>query len=304
MSVRICPRCSTLIESRSAIFCYNCGQELSRASIPSGGLASASSYSKSSKKAISQRVTIFFLVLLTSVLTVLLFASFVYFGAFKTENYKAIIRPSSNEFVSTVSALPISPFGFGKQNFTSITPNSVDLYLESSNPKLFLERVLSAGDKKILESKVGLNLDEITSFFEPEFAYVESSSSAAVLGVGKDLEFLSNRSTKLSGEKVKTLVLDQFFIVSSSDDLLRGIENAYKKVTIPLSLTAKFQETVKHLPTSGQVLIYSESLDSTLAAFKYYFGSKLNLAVASLSGTSFVINGVSGSTVIKGLNAN
>ena len=302
MSVRICPRCSTLIESKSAIFCYNCGQELNHTSVSGDAVVSAG-VPKAPKKS-GGRTSLPVFIFLTFLLAVLLFGSLLYLQISRTKSSGALLRPSSNEFVSTVSALPVSPFSFGKQNFASLTPASVDLYLEGSNPELFLERVLSPANKKSLESKVGLNLDEMTSFFEGEFAYVESSGSAAMIGVGKDMDFLKDRAAKLSGESLKVQVLDQYFAVSNSDNLLKDIGAAYKKTTLPLSLTAKFQETLRHLPSAGQVLIYSENLDDALLAFRLYFGFKLDLAVSSLRGTSFVVNGISGSTVIKGLNAN
>lgn len=303
MSVRICPRCSTLIESQSAIFCYNCGQELNHAPA-SNDLVLTPQVDITAKKDTKRKSNIPILTFLTIFLAILLFISLVYLGAFRYKSNAPLLRPSSNEFVSTISALPISPFNFGKQNFASLTPVSIDLYLESSNPKLFLDRFLSTGDKKSLESKVGLNLDEMTSFFDPEFAYVESSGSAALAMVGKDLDFLKDRAAKLSGERLKIQLLDQYFIVSNSSSLLRDMENAYKKVALPLVLMSNFQETVRHLPGTGQVLIYSQSIESARSALSYYFGNRLNLAVSSLSGTSFVINGLSGSTVIRGLNAN
>lgn len=305
MSVRICPRCSTLIESASAIFCYSCGQELDRPGFSeNSGKVSASSSAQPVRMTAKKSSGFYFFLAFVPALVSILFFSVYYLTILKNEPPKVLLKPSSNEFVSTVSALPISPFKFGDYNFASLTPAAADIYLEGSNVKLFLEKFLSPSDNNTLESKVGLNLDELSSFFEPGFALVEASSSAALIGLGKDMDFLKERSGKLSGEKLKSQVLDQYFVVSDSEALLKDITNAYKKIALPLSMTARYQETVRHLPVTGQLFIYSESLDFAISAFKIYFGEKLRLPVSSLSGTSFVVTAINGSTVIKGQNGN
>lgn len=240
---------------------------------------------------------------MATMLTALLLVSLFYLTALRGRTAAILPKPSANEFVSTVSALPVSPFTFGRRNFASLAPATVSLYLEGSNPRLFLEKRLVASERSLLETKVGLNLDEITSFFEPEFAYLEASSSAAIVGVGKDPEFLRERAARLSGPSVKAEVLDEYFVAANSASLLKDIEAAYKKTTLPLTLTAKFQELVRRLPESGQLFIYGESQSDGESALRYYFGSKLRLSSTPVSGTSFVVSAVSGSTVIKGLNA-
>ena len=304
MSVRICPRCSTLIESASAIFCYNCGQELGHSGTSETTGKPKAIFSKPHEYVRKKGSSFYFFLFLIPILILFLVVSVFYLLAIRKSLQTPLLKPSSNEFVSTVSALPISPVKFGKYDFASIVPASASLYLEGNNLRLFLDKFLGSEDKKNVESKVGLNLDEVSSFFEPEFALVASPSSIALIGIGKDSDFLKERSLKLAREKIKSQVMDQYFVVSDSEPLLRDIQNTYKKISLSLTMTAKYQETVKHLPDLGQILIYSENLESTMFALKMYFGEKLRSPISFLSGTSFVITAGNGSTVIKGINGN
>lgn len=304
MSVRICPRCSTLIESRSAIFCYNCGQELAR---PDAGEAlgvSAKGVLPRTSGAEKPSVGINFFLLLVPFLIFILLFSVLYLRTRGNLVSSVLLKPTSNEFVSTISALPVSPVNFGKYNFGSLVPASAELYLESYNPKLFLEKLLDSQDQRDLESKVGLSLDEITSFVEPEFAFVESSSSAALIVVGKDLDFLNSRADKISDPKFKTLSVDSYFIISNSESFLREISLTQAKSVLSLASLAKFQESLKNLPKNGQILLYSSSLERSILALRIYFGHFLDLAVSSLSGTSFVVSADAGNVVIRGLGFN
>lgn len=303
MSIRLCPRCSTLIESGTSIFCYNCGQELPRPAPREEVVDSSKTPVRVIKKKSAGKRNLRLTLFSAALLSVLLALSLLYSTVIRGRNLGSFQKDSVNEYVSTISALPVSPYSFGRQSLASLAPANVTLYLESSNPKLFLQKRLGPTGRALLETKVGLNLDEIASFFETEFAYIEASNSAALIGVGKDPEFLKERAGKLSGEKIKAQVLDNYFVVATSATLLKDVEGAYKKTALPLTLTAKFQETLRRLPREGQLLIYGESQDDARAALRYYFGNKLSAAFTALSGTSFVVNGVSGSTVIKGLNA-
>lgn len=303
MSVRICPRCSTLIESGSAIFCYNCGQELEhfspssiQARVPPEFLVKSLKSSKGSKR------FVFFLIVVPALLMILIF-SLVYLRARPVFYAPIPASPLVNEFESTISALPISPFNFGKYNFASLVPADADLYLESYNQKLFLEKLLESKTLKDVQDQVGLNLEETTSFFEPEFAYVESSSSAALIGVAKDLEFLKSRSAKISDPRVKWLAADPFFVIANSSAFLKEIENTSQAKSLSLSSLAKFRESLKNLPPQGQILIYTTTSAQKLSAFQIFFGHNLDAVLSLLKGQSFVVTAMKGSVLVKGLNS-
>src|SRR3989344_3914926 len=101
MSVRICPRCSTLIESRSAIFCYNCGQELSR---PDGGGNASDPAKEISPKTTRTRkpsIGVIFLLLFVSFLFSVLIISLLYFRVKGNRLPSVLLKPSGSEFVCT-----------------------------------------------------------------------------------------------------------------------------------------------------------------------------------------------------------
>ncbi len=298
MSVHLCPRCSTLIESESALFCYNCGQELERGfELLNPSLQTP--VLKTSSRSVFWLGPPFLLLLL-----LLLSLSLFYLSRKMELSPPTAPRSSNNEFISTVSALPISPFAFGKYQFGSLSPATVEFYLESSNPKIFLEKLFGEKERRELEEKVGLNLSEISSFFEPNFAYIKSATGSAFLTVGKDLDFLKDRTNKFGRqERLHSRVLSNYFVVSDSLSLLAEIESVYQKTDLPLSLTARYREVQKALPPEGQIFVQATDVESLKAALGVYFNGKLDSAFESLRGSSFVITVVGGSTVVRGLES-
>lgn len=240
-------------------------------------------------------------IILLSALGVSLFLT----GYFGRPRQPVSPTPLSNEFVSTVSALPVSPFDFGKYPLADLAPAQTSLYLESSNLRVFLEKFLSQAQVDRLQSLSGLNLSEIASFFEPNFALIEdlsaSPSASALIGVGKDLEFIKERVNKIGSQtNLETAIIGPYFIISNSSQYLKEISQTAAKTNLSLSATAPFSEAKKHLPASGQVFIFARNLPSTVKGISALFGDSLKSSFYGLRGTSFVITIKSGSTVIEG----
>lgn len=301
---RLCPRCSTLIESGSAVFCYTCGQEMS-SSTASQTLTpdetSPEKQARSNKKFLSQR---FFLVFFT-LLGGLGFFSLILFSRFKSDPRPPnILKPTANDFVSTLSALPQATITFGKDAYTSLTPAATELYLEGGSLKNFLTKFIDGASQKLLEESLGLTLEETTSFFDPSFAFIKSASGSALLAQSRDREFVKSRITKLQKDgglqNLQVDLLGDVLVVSDDLNFLSDIRAVSQKTQLSLAMTAQFLETLKKLPRQGQLLIYSSNLESVSSALKIFFGSGLENALDSLRGTSFVISSRSGSVVLVG----
>lgn len=304
---RLCPRCSTLIESSSAIFCYNCGQELGKTSLTARGSlpATVSSGASESKK---KSAAFSFLIFLCLSLLVILVLSYFYLE--RSRIPRRLVAPSSHEFVSTLAALPLAPVFFGKPQFADLAPADADLYLEGASLKNFLSSFLSLEARRQIEVRTSLTLEELTSFFDSPFAFVRifsnESTASALLAVSRDPEFVGRRVAKLAAEKnlgeLKTISLGSYFIVSDSSDLIREISRTYEKTSLALSMTAAYLEALKKLPDQGQLLIYGRSARSLNPALHIFFGQALDEPAQSLGSRALVVGSSSGSTVLKGIH--
>lgn len=302
---RLCPRCSTLIESGSAIFCYNCGQELLSSAAPT---EPADEILPEKKISPSQRPSPFqlFLIIFTFCLSLgLLF--FFFLWRFNNGRPRGpVLKPTANDFVSTISALPQAPVNFGKEAYPALTPATADLYLEGGSLKNFLLKFLDGQSQKRLENHLGLTLEEAISFSEPSFAFIKSASASALLTRSRDLEFVKSRLSKLQeGPALENLQVDlvgDVLVVTDSATFLRDIRQTSQKSQLSLSMTAGFLETSKKLPREGQLFIYSSNLENVFRVLKIFFGPGLESAVGSLRGTAFVVSNRSGSVVLEGIH--
>lgn len=303
---RLCPRCSTLIESSSAVFCYTCGQEMPNSSFSQTLTVAEAPTEKQirpTKKFLSRRFFLVFFTLLVS----LGFFILLLFSRFKSVNHSPnILKPTANDFVSTVSALPQATINFGKDTYTSLTPAATKLYLEGGSLKNFLAKFLDGASQRLLEERLGLTLEETVSFFDPSFAFIKSASGSALLAQSRDREFVKSRITKMQKDGgLKNLQIDllgEVLVVSDSLNFLNDIRAASQKTQLSLSMTAQFLETLKKLPRQGQLLIYSSDIESVYLTLKIFFGPNLENALNSLRGTSFVISSRSGSVVLVGIH--
>lgn len=242
-------------------------------------------------------------------LSLLLIALFLASGltlSFLYLNYKKTLQrytPAGfyqNQAASTASALPLSPFSFGRAHFDKLAPTASDLYLEGNNPKLFLKLLLKEKALVALEERSSLNLEEITSFFESDFAYLKVASASAFLTVGKDPDFIKERIKKLADENIKAAMIDDYLIVADSKELLKEILESYQGILPSLSLTAKYLETAKALPKIGQLLVYSSDRNYLISALDIFFGEKITQSLKEIHGNSLVITVENGGTVLKG----
>ncbi len=303
---RPCPRCSTLIESSSAVFCYNCGQELLNISaLPT---PAAEELLPKKKPFFPARKFSLAKILLPGAFLIALFP-LLFFWTLQNKKSRPIpglLQPTANDFVSTVSALPQAPITFGKEVYAGLTPAKADLYLEGGSLKNFLAKFLDSAGQKRLEETLGLTLEESVSFFEPSFVFIKSASGSALLSQTRDLDFTKNRLIKLQKSEVsknfQADLVGDVLVVSDSLSLLDDVRAVSKKSQLSLLMKAGFLESLKKLPREGQLFIYSSNLENVLYALRIFFGSGLENALGALRGTTFVVTSRNGSLVLIGPN--
>lgn len=302
LRLRICPNCQEEVRSPKAYFCHRCGAKLpSPATTEAAPHVEAPSQVKE-KPAAPARQRLRRQALAGGLCAALCFAGVVYFY-FQINPSRSSLppvpsAPKNEAFVADISfEVPNHPFS--AKGLSEIVPADVDLYLESIDPEILLPSLASAEDWARAESffseKLGLNVSEVTSFLEDEFAVVQESTGSAFLARVRDTDFVEQKIADVEeyeglpagrqGWQAK--MVNGFLVVSNSSELIHAIEEAQKKLTLNLSLTAGFAEARQKLPRTGQMF--------------YYGKKKLEFIPDSVVGEAFVIAKKNGGTLVVGL---
>lgn len=300
MSVRICPRCSTPIESATAVFCYHCGQELAELAFVEERSSPASTSTR--RLAPPNKSLIFSLVLLFWLILVLSGAIFWSAqGRFEPKLKKPVGGAFSSldqkSFVATFSALPIAPANFDLLSYAALAPATSDLFLTGFGLKYFLTQLLSREQVKTTEALVGLNTDEIVSFFENNFAHLRQASRSALLLTGKDPEFIKSRLAKIPTSFGRSFVFSAQVILSDDETFLKEIKATADGTNLSLAQTARFQEAVKDLPRQGQFFILGRLPADLFVPLEIYFGPSVFDSVKTLKGLALVVSAQGGNAV-------
>lgn len=286
------------IESVTAVFCYHCGQELAfveETSSPATG--TIQSLVEPKKSLIFPFIFLFFLSLFLA-------------GAFFWTRAKGISDPKlrapvagvfspldQKSFVATFSALPIAPDSFDAHNYARLAPATSDLYLTGFGLKYFLTRLLSGEQVKRIETLVGLNTDEIVSFFENDFAYLKQASSSALLLTGKDPEFIKGRLAKIPVSALRSFVFSAQVILSDAEPFLNEIKATAQGTNLSLAQTARFQEAVKELPSQGQIFSLGLSPTAIFAPLEIYFGAPVLELRPTFRSSALVVSAQGGNAI-------
>ena len=308
MNARLCPNCSALIESESALFCYNCGQELvvSHAEVPRSnvdGPANQPAKVSSAKKSPGSRLVFFLLFL------IVLFFSIIGWFVFNDKKIERVTLsptqstplPLANEYVSTVSALPVAPYSLADTDFASLVPKEASLFIQSRTPALLLKRMLTDKNKEEFTKKTGLTLTEALSFLGDDYAVAEISEGFLFLSKVKDVDFVKAKVKEYSNEIITGVVVDGVLAVSDSPDILDKVNFASSRKLLSLTQDSEFFESQRNLSKVGQALIFSRDKDILKEGLQMLFGKEIiNADLDQLQGKSFVIDSASGSVKIVG----
>lgn len=307
MNVRLCPNCSALIESESALFCYNCGQELAVSHIavphPNGSELPTQPTKVSAKRSPWSWLVIF------PALLVILSGAILGWFVFNNKKIEQVTLsptqdfslPLANEYVSTVSALPVAPYNLAGVDFASLVPAPASLFIQSRTPALLLKRVLTDKNKEQFSKKTGLTLTEAFSFLSDDYAVAEMSEGFLFLSKVKDVDFVKAKIKEFSSEIIAGVVIDDILAVSDSPDILERVRSASSRKLLSLGQDAEFFESQRNLSKIGQALIFSRDQDSLKEGLRMLFGKEIiNTALDQLKGKSFVIDSASGSAKIVG----
>ncbi len=308
MNARLCPNCSALIESESAFFCYNCGQEITspppaKAVTPPVIGAKEPVRRRMGKSRLASVLLIVLLVLTVS-LTMLLIRKR------PIQSQRPALSPTqserplpSNEFVSTSSALPVAPFDFSTPDFASLVPSEATLYIQSRSPSLLLKRLLSQEQQDEFGKVSGLTFTEALSFLDDDYAYARGSEGFLFLSQVKDTDFVKSKLSEFGKEELLGELIGDILIVSDSDRLLKAVKSVSAKSRLSLSQVNHFFDGRRRLPKEGQALIYSEGKEGGLPEIsKILFGKDIfGDTPVDLRGSVFVVESVFGSAKIVGV---
>ena len=307
MNARLCPNCSALIESESALFCYNCGQELvvSHAEVPRSSVDPTNQPTKISSAKKSPGSRLVFSLLFLIVLSLSIIGWFV-FNDKKIERVtlsptQSTPLPLANEYVSTVSALPVAPYSLADTDFASLVPKEASLFIQSRTPALLLKRMLTDKNKEEFTKKTGLTLTEALSFLGDDYAVAEISEGFLFLSKVKDVDFVKAKVKEYSNEIITAVVVDDVLAVSDSPDILDKVNFASSRKLLSLTQDSEFFESQRNLSKVGQALIFSRDKDILKEGLQMLFGKEIiNADLDQLQGKSFVIDSASGSAKIVG----
>ncbi len=307
MNVRLCPNCSALIESESALFCYSCGQELaaSHTDVPYSNVAGPLTQPTkvSARKSPGSLLVIFFI--LPVILSGALLGWFV-FNSKKIE--RATLSPTqgaslplANEYVSTVSALPVAPYNLADTDFASLVPSQASLFIQSRSPALLLKRVLADKDKEQFSKKTGLTLTEAFSFLGDDYAVAEMPEGFLFLSKVRDVDFVKAKIKEYSNEIIAGVVIDDVLAVSDSPGILDKVISISSRKLLSLGQDTEFFESQRNLSKMGQALIFSRDQDLLKEGLRMLFGKEIiNMDLEQLKGKSFIIDSAAGSVKIVG----
>lgn len=308
MNARLCPNCSALIESESALFCYNCGQELvvSHAEVPRSNIAvplAQPTKVSSAKKSSGSRLVFSLLFLIVLALSII---GWFVFNDKKIERVtlsptQSLPLPLANESVSTVSALPVAPYNLAATDFASLVPREASLFIQSRTPGLLLKRMLTDKNKEEFTKKTGLTLTEALSFLGDDYVVAKISEGFLFLSKVKDVDFVKAKIKEYSNEVITGVVVDDVLAVSDSPDILDKVGFANSRKLLSLTQDSEFFESQRNLSKVGQALIFSRDKDILKEGLQMLFGKEIiNADFDQLKGKSFVIDSASGSVKIVG----
>lgn len=309
MNARLCPHCSALIESESALFCYSCGGELELPSRPDSSAvikeAPTPSWGGQAPRSLWPAASLFLLFLGVS------FAAFylIFFhrervgirpGALSPTQPSVI--PLTNEFVSTVSALPVSPFDLSRPTFSEIVPADVPVFWQSRSPVILLRRLLGESEKEDLAEVTGLTLDEAVSFLDEDYAFIGSESGSAFLARVKDSDFVKAKIAEAVDTRVKARLFGDRLVVSDSESVLKEISSVVGKSKLSLWQKTEFFDGLRQLPKVGQALIYVQK-SSLLPGFldRIFDSALFEGGLTGLSGQTFILDSSLGSVKVTGI---
>lgn len=307
MNARLCPNCSALIESASALFCYNCGQELPLSHTESSH-APASLINPTPKDAPKKSlIPIFVFLFFASIL--ILTITFLRQTVFKNEQIERTTLsptqnsslPPVNEYVSTVPALPVAPYSLEEAGFASLIPSEASLFIQSRTPALLLKRTLTEQNKEQFSKKTGLSLTEALSFLSDDYAYAKLPGGFLFLSKVKDVDFVKSKIREYSNEVIGGIVVGDVLAVSDSPDILNKVNLSSNRKLLSLEEDSEFFESRRNLPKIGQATIFSRDGDLFREGLVLLFGKDaINADLDQLKGRSFIIDSVSGSLKIIG----
>lgn len=306
MNARLCPSCSSLIESESAFFCYSCGQELEAHASHEKEISpppiNLFREKQSNKKGFSP-----FILFLSALILVWLVSLSFYLA--RRDSLKGIPSPLSaevkkdaNELVSTAAALPIAPYDLTGSDLRDLIPAEARLLIQSRLPSLIIKGLLSEKQKDEFVKKTGLTVGEVLSFLDEDYLFARMDDGFLALFKVKDVDFVKKKIDEFSGEELLGEVFGNVLALSDSESVLKKTNAVFGKRALSLSQSSDFAEGLRRLPEFGQVLIYSQERDLIRHGLSLLFGdSILDQSLDSLSGSLFVISVVSGNAKITGV---
>ena len=302
MNARLCPSCSSLVESESALFCYNCGSEL----IPAGHLEKSDSPKKLTAVVPEPRQGSFPLWVL-AVLLLVLFVSMSFYLAKKNllsavpPATKATPKNLADEFTSTASALPIAPYDLKDVEFGKLVPAEASLFLQSRLPSLILGKMLSTSQKEEFGQKTGLTLTEAVSFLGDDYGFAQLPKGFLFLFKVKDESFIKTKLSEFPKEVLRGEMVGDTLAVSNSGTIIEAVKAVSQEKQLSLSQTNDFAEGRRRLGP-GQLFLYFKDRSLAQQTLRLIFGNGfLGDGLALLKGNAYVVDSVSGSARLVGV---
>lgn len=300
MSVRVCSQCSALVKSDLALFCYNCGAEFERRekveseTEPSPVITPPLAIKSKRSHWIWP---------LTSFLIFLTFFLILQFHFFSSQVKKIVSPPTLKqadssgwrEFVSTSSALPVSPYDLTEFSFASLIPADAQLFIQSRLPMILLRKMISEEDGKKLTKITGLSLGEAVSFLADDYAYARIPEGSAFLGRIKSPEFVKSKITELTASPLSARVLSDILVVSGSSKTIEAILAVDKKSRLSLNQVAAFTEGRRNLPKFGQLVVYASDKNERTRFMTLIFGEAVGDVLETVPGEVWLIDNALGS---------
>lgn len=304
MNARLCPNCSSLIESDVSFFCYNCGEELPPLKSEAKSPATGEDHTTPRRKT---RVSLTsFLITLVFCLWFGLVAGSLYFFLQRSGRLGGTSAPSSvlkpyREFVATTAALPIAPFDFGASNLTDFLPTEVDLSIQGRLPALILARLMSDDQRGEFQEKTGLTLPEAISFLDDDYVFAKKSDHFLLLFRLKDANFVKTKVEEFSSSKTLVgQVFNDVLVISNSTALSQAVLDVVGKRALSLTQTKDFAEAHRLLPKSGQLLVYARERPRSFDFLRQFLGDSFEEGLTKVGGESFVVTVESGNLKLVG----
>lgn len=306
LQLRICPKCGAEIKSKTAFFCYACGEELEA---PKFAVSPEPQKSPPLQKEISFAVPYFFILFAKLgglFLLILVLGAGIGVGISHFRGRLAKTPPSTPNRAIVEENFPgLAPALPGKGNLPELTPATVSLYLEGTKPEVVLPKIFEESFGEELENQVGLNLTEAASFLEEQFALFErqettAGSEIAFVAKARDTDFVAQQLEKLPSESsVSAVLIENFLVVSNSRGLTEEVERSLRKLTLSLALKTEFAESRRHLPEEGKLLLFFASRDEAWRE-KSSLKRVYDWIPGDLSGNGFVFVEEKGKTLVVG----